>query len=400
MPLTRLAIFTGPWRWLRPAVVVAWVSASLLVGLLWLLWARQVLHPLLWPFIVLVAITITAGLAALPLGLVHMRRPHRREVFCWTWAGIVPALLLVALVYSGHQQARNADGRDVPLLRPARLAVACAVRAKAEWQYPHRLEGTHVVLLYWYSAKPGSADLKYMNPETDMGRRRLQEITGEMQTTVTRMDRCVTQMEQILGRPLREKVLCVRGPCLGLKSVVVTGALAVGSARDMLGDPTSYWALDPPSEEALAEAVLIQACSPGGNAPLLLRAGWVQYAVRCCRSSEEGELYAEALQGRDWLAELRPQSERDAVRHSCLRLLCQPGPDDPVRRTLGGIGPAFVAYLLRRYGPDPFIRLCDESRARTFDADCQRILGINLENLEEDFWKDTSAQSRRHPAHD
>jgi hypothetical protein len=44
--------------------------------------------------------------------------------------------------------------------------------------------------------------------------------------------------------------------------------------------------------------------------------------------------------------------------------------------------------LLRRYGAAKFLRLCNEVRPEQFDATCRRVLGTDIDALEQAFWKD------------
>src|SRR5262249_8598389 len=45
-------------------------------------------------------------------------------------------------------------------------------------------------------------------------------------------------------------------------------------------------------------------------------------------------------------------------------------------------GAPLVDFLLRRFGPDKFLELYTTGRPATFDADCRRILGLDVDGLD------------------
>ena len=53
------------------------------------------------------------------------------------------------------------------------------------------------------------------------------------------------------------------------------------------------------------------------------------------------------------------------------------------------VGGAFVNLLVRRQGGKRFIEFYFGCRPGTFEADCQRIYGLDLETLEKQFWEET-----------
>jgi hypothetical protein len=53
-----------------------------------------------------------------------------------------------------------------------------------------------------------------------------------------------------------------------------------------------------------------------------------------------------------------------------------------------------VDFLLRRHGPQRFVELCSACRPGTFEADCRRIYGTDLDDLEKQFWEDAERLAR------
>ncbi len=49
-------------------------------------------------------------------------------------------------------------------------------------------------------------------------------------------------------------------------------------------------------------------------------------------------------------------------------------------------GAILVDYILRKFGPERFLSLYTTCRQATFDDDCRRILGVTVDELDEDCW--------------
>jgi len=47
-----------------------------------------------------------------------------------------------------------------------------------------------------------------------------------------------------------------------------------------------------------------------------------------------------------------------------------------------------VEFLLRRFGVDRLLDLCNTCRPATFDADCRRAYGFGVDELETMLWSD------------
>ena len=52
------------------------------------------------------------------------------------------------------------------------------------------------------------------------------------------------------------------------------------------------------------------------------------------------------------------------------------------------IGGAFVNFLLRKYGGERFVEFYFACRPGTFGAECQKVFGMKLNDLEREFWED------------
>ncbi len=58
-------------------------------------------------------------------------------------------------------------------------------------------------------------------------------------------------------------------------------------------------------------------------------------------------------------------------------------------------GALLVNYLLRVYGPEPFLKLYTTCQQDTFEADCRATLGVGLDELDAAYWADTEQIVRR-----
>ena len=187
------------------------------------------------------------------------------------------------------------------------------------------------------------------------------------------MDRHLARMEAMLGEPLRAKVYWVRGTLvrLDLRNLSVHGiALGSGASPD---DWDTGGILD---RHELAHAALDLYRTPDADPAYFLHEGWAE---------------AQSGVGTDTLA--RRALEQRAVNPS-LRVRDMVGPDW-YHRDLGPVYPlggAFVDFVIRRHGVGRFVRLYNWGRPGSFDAECRRILGSDLDALELEFWDDARRQ--------
>jgi hypothetical protein len=364
-------------RPLRQRAIVAWVGWCLSVGFLWIQHRLHVLHPYALPWLFLLALTFGAALGALLRGLWRLLRgPQRRASLGWALAGSIPALLWLTLAGYGFQQWGR---RQVPhnlLWSLAQMAGASLMETQVRFTYPHRLETQRLVMFY---------DDRVTDPEGD----------------IQEMDRHVAAMEKETGLPLQTKVYLVRGKLLGLSRLSILG-LALGSWESPANS------LD---RHELAHAVLYQHYSPDTEPPMLLVEGWAesqsqnsktlaeqalshrQFLVECGRtwggqSDSQKEEMARSFVDREGLARLLEKVSQGGELTSFLRELTDSfwyhhdnGPIYPV-------GGAFVDFLLREYGTRRFVDLYFACRPETFEAECQRVYGADLDTLEKRFWAD------------
>jgi hypothetical protein len=324
--------------------LIVWVCGLLLFLLLWGQHRLGLLPPSWLLFVVLAAALALATLSAVVWGLWRAARgPHRLAALGSVLLALPPpALFAFAGWYTRNQWA----SRRVPnnlLTMLGRMSGASLMRAEAELFYPHRLETERLVMYYTDPAAPE----KYARA----------------------MDAHVARMEKLLGAPLRRKILWIRGPLLGQRNLSYYG-LALGSPSTP-AEGSAVIGISYIDRHELAHAVLDQHRSPNSDAPMLLHEGWAE---------------AQALDSRN-LAE-RALNVRAAGQPHRLRELAGPSWYHQDSGPVYSVGGALVDFLLRRYGADRFRRLYVECQPETFAADCRTILGVDLDTLDAEFWKD------------
>jgi hypothetical protein len=129
----------------------------------------------------------------------------------------------------------------------------------------------------------------------------------------------------------------------------------------------------------LAHAFLDQQRNAGSDPPMVLHEGWAE--------SQSGF-------GRDTLAE-RALGAKGSGKPHRLRELVGPNWYHQDSGPAYSVGGALVDFLLRQYGAEKFLRLYVECRPDTFEADCEAILGVRLDELDVLFWKDAQRTAAR-----
>jgi len=361
-------------RPLRRCAALAWAGWLLSIGLLWWQHWIRVLYPPSLLFIFLVAVTFGSALAAVGMGLWRMLRgPKRLGASVWLLVAILPVLNWTALALYAHRNGQKAHV-------PRNLAMTLMMRAghslmeaQAVYLYPHRLESQRLVMFY----NDGLA-----HPESDL----------------RAMDQHVADMEERTCLPLKAKIYWARGPLLGRRNLCCIG-IALGTDRSPANE------LD---RHELAHAFINQHSSRAADPPTLLSEGWAE------SQAVGGKLLAERALGLRWhLADLAklPESEvereldRFVDRAGFARLLqrtreAEPGVALYVRELTDDfwyhhdsgavyeVGGAFVSFLLRKYGAERFVESYFACRPGTFDAECRRLFGTDLDALENEFWND------------
>jgi hypothetical protein len=355
----------------------------LTTGLLWAQYQARILHPWSLLFLLLLAVTGLAVLATVLTGLWRVvRGPARARTLAWVLVGLLPVFLWSVVVKAALDQLRRAEIRPSLPLTLTGMAGASLMEALVGYVYPDRLETERLVMFY---------DDQVTDPEGD----------------IRAMDRHVARMEETTGLALRAKIYWVRGPLLGREYNAFLG-LALGSSQSPAGVEDRH---------ELAHAVLNQHNHPDTEPPMLLAEGWAESQ---CKDGKA--LAASALVHRQFFAEWGkiwgklPESERrqflnslvdpeggerllrtaweEAGVTSHLRELTHPFWYDHDKGPVYSVGGAFVDFLLRRYGPKRFVELYFACRPGTFEANCQRVYGIDLDALEKQFWEDAERLAR------
>jgi len=359
---------------LRRWATLSWAGWLLSIGLLWWQHWMRVLHPPSLLFIFLVALTFGSALAALGTGFWRMLRgPKRLGASTWLLVALLPVLSWTALALYAYRNGQKANvPRNLAMMLMMRVGHSL-MEAQAAYFYPHRLESQRLVMFY-----------------TD-------EVTdpeGDLQA----MDQHVADMEERMGRPLRAKIYWARGSLLGQRNLCCFG-ITLGSDRS----PASR--LD---RHELAHAVINQHTAHTTDPPTLLSEGWAE------SQADDSKVLAERAVGLRWhltqLAKL-PKSEAErgldvyADREGSRRLLqiirdSAPGAGSYLReltdmpwyyRDRGAVyevGGAFVSFLIRKYGAARFVEFYVVCQAGTFEADCRRMFGADVDALEKEFWED------------
>jgi len=327
----------------RGALVVwaAWLAGSAL--LVWQ-WRHCTPHPHFLPLTVLLLIQALVGAATLGWGLWRVvRGPSRGRAAGWTAVAMVPILLWTAH-FSYALWCNNT--RYIPLnglTRTVGMAAAALMDGKARIDYPQRLAGERVEMIYDRCPDP--------------------------EGQVAAMDRHVARLEAVLGRRGLVRLHWVRGPLFGIDGRAMLG-LALGSPGETVSEePDGLLNLD---RHEVAHMVLEQFTTPDTAPPALLMEGWAE-----AHSGYTPEFLAQRLA--QWRAGHRRLTLRELVGP---RWYCRHEWEVYI------YGAPLVRYLLREYGPDKFIELYCTCRQDSFADDCQRILGVTLEQLDERYQAD------------
>jgi hypothetical protein len=333
--------------WLAAAVWLAWLG---LVGTMFGMLKLQVWHPHFLPVTALLVALLVSGLTLLVAGTWRVvRGPKRLHALGCLLAGLPPLGFLAGHLMYGFG---TAYGRQIDLILPLRVLVPFGeslLDLVARFQYPVRTEGERVVMI----SKP----------------------VESAREQVAAMDRHIRALEARLGRTGTRRIHWVRGPILGLQGRALLG-ICMGSL------PGAEW--NQPDEEGLttldrhevAHVVLSQFCTTDMEPPAILMEGWAELA-----SVADMKAYR-----------LRALAEREAGRTLPLAELI--GPAWYVRHDSPAYvhGAPLVDYIVRKSGPERFVELYATSRLASFAADCQRILGVSIDDLDQACWGDLDKQ--------
>ncbi len=182
---------------------------------------------------------------------------------------------------------------------------------------------------------------------------------AQARAQVAAMDKHIHALEARLGRPATGTVHWVRGPLLGREGAAIIG-LCLGSRPGEAPDAEGLSSLD---RHEVAHCVLTSHCNTWMDPPALLTEGWA-YA----NQDDDAVMEADRLR-EDW------------ARHTRLSLRQLTGPDwyDLHDGPVYTHGAALVDFLIDHFGPAKFVELYTTCRPTTFESDCRRILGLDLD---------------------
>jgi hypothetical protein len=333
-------------RWPRRLAVVAWTGWVLALVSLWVQYQLGVYHTAGWLWLPFEGIAVLAGLAGLLVGLSRaVIGPRRKAMFGWSVISVMP-LFLTALVVGymfyeqGHKNLPNTQVHKI-----GRMAAVTLMTTHAQLRYPHVVKTDRLVMYY---------DDRVTDPGGDM---------AAMATHLARL-------EEVLSRRQHSPIHWVRGPASGMRAMSIH-SVALASEVSPVG-----WF----DRHELAHSFLYQFSDRGSEPPMLLLEGW---AMAVDGHSEP--LTETALATRKQFTVWRGTS-------MCLRsILAQDlyHVGTPFAYDLGG---ALVDFLLRRYGADKFLAFYNDIRPESFDADCERVFGRGIDDLEREFWADVESR--------
>jgi hypothetical protein len=327
-----------PKLWILASVVwLAWLIGVLVT---WFDYRWHVLHPHFLPVVSLFVIQCASGLALLGAALWHIvRRPRRSGALGCLLLGITPLWLWSAHFTYG---AWTLYGQHAALTAPVKMAgVSVASFADMAIRYRHRrrAEGKRVILFH------DSANI----PEPELAS----------------IDRHIEQMEELLGRPPAGRMHWIRGPVFAQQGEL-DGWYLHGLA--IVTRPTT--GVETIDRHEIAHAVIDAQCGPDAQPPLVLVEGWAEsqagykpgfLAFRAWERKRRGEVLGlRDLTSDGWYA----------------------SGDWPVY-VFGG---ALVEFFLDAFGGQRFFELYSTCRRETFAEDCNRILGIDLDELDRRYW--------------
>jgi hypothetical protein len=322
---------------LAALVWLAWlVLLGLMAGMLWL----DVWHP---PFLLIPAVlaVMLAACVALILAAAWRlaRGPRRAVALACLLLGLAPAAFLAGHLMYGFG---TAYGRQLELNLPLKLLVPFGesiLDVVACHPYPQRTWGQRVVMI----SQP--------MPE-DVARRQ-----------VAAMERHVRALEQRLSRTSRRRIYWVRGPILGIQGKAIHSMCLGSFAADSPAIPDE---LNPLDRHEVAHVVMCQFAPLDAEPPALLVEGW-----------------AEANSGMEPRSLVfRASLDRDAGEGHSVAELLAPSWYSRHEGPVYLLGAVVANRLLSDFGPERFVELYATCRRKTFDADCRRVLGLSVDELD------------------
>ena len=331
--------------WNRRAAIAAWMAWLASYALVTYEFFARVIHPHFLPLVLLMLVGCIAAIAAAGLGLWRIiRGPGRLAAVGWSLFAAIPILLWGAHGTYAMSTVRTGERPMDYRLKLADVGAAAMADGLTRLVYPNRLEGEHTVMIYDQCA----------DPEAD----------------VAEMDRHIERLGEVLGRPLSTKVHWVRGGLLGIRGISLVGTAICGDwdPPEVKQGRLGYVDRHEAAHNVLSDQVPATACPP-----TVLYEGWAESQSGQPMDGRAGELFEQS----GW------RGEALSVRQLFSPEWYSNGGDAAYFQ--GGL---LVDFLLRRYGGEKFFELCATCRPETIADDCQRIYGIDLDQLNEVFRAD------------
>jgi hypothetical protein len=336
-------------------LAISWASFLLLYAVAAGYLHFRVAHPHFFPVAFLLAATALFSSMAVLLGAWRVvRGPRRLAGFRLLWfASIPPALILFHVTWVVRFDVYQRRPTDY-LLRVMIPMAESLMDLEARFRYPQRTEGRHVVMIH-----DGIAD-------------------SDAHAQVEAMDRHIERMENLLGQKTEGKCHWVRGRLLGRQGLCLFG-IALGSTpgSGAVG-PDGLTTLD---RHEVAHWTVDCFFRPYQIFPSsMLAEGWAESQAGYAPS----ELYGNAWQ--HWQSEISWKTLRELI----------PPASDAVDYRMYAQGGVLVDYLLSRYGGPRFFELYHDRRHADFNRDCERLLGVDLDSLEQAYARHLVDTVRRH----
>jgi hypothetical protein len=325
---------------LQSLAIAVWVSCLAFEGLLTGMAAVRAWHPHFLPVTPMLALVMTAGLGLITAASWRIARgPGRGRALSWLLIGVAPLWFLAGHFLYGYAAKGERNQLPDPLLRPLSLLGDAVMDIEARFRYPMRTYSEKVVMI---------------SP-------RMPEAPARAQ--VAAMDRHIRALEARLGRTAGWTVAWARGPILGNQGQTHRG-LSLGSRPGEVRPDDG--GLTPTDRHEVAHAVIASLCPPSSDPPAVLVEGW-----------------AEANMGEDPVEQARGLKEDWERRNGfTLRQLTGARWYHRHQNPVYAYGAPLVDFLLHRFGPEKFLEFYTTCHPAAFDADCRRILGLDVDGLD------------------
>lgn len=324
--------------WIPAAIVwIAWLAG---LGLMWSYYRLHVMHPHFVWLVGLLAIQCAAAIVLVVWSLARIvRGPGRRGAAGWLLLGTAPLWLWAAHFGYG---AWRMNEEHAPMTVPVKMigtAVGSFADMFARARHRQRAASRHTLLFH---------------DAAEMPQAQLDEI-----------DRHVERMDKLLGRAPQGNIHWIRGEVFGAGAE--PGGWSVRGLAIVTHPAAGVQDID---RHEVAHAVIERHAGPLAVPPTVLIEGWAE-----SQSGYRPGLLAYRAQrrrGRGQVLSLRELTGRRYARG-----------DWPVYE----FGGALVEYLLDEYGGPKFLELYSTCRPETFGEDCRRVLGVDVDTLERQYWE-------------